>query len=168
MKLLKEIWNSFRSTLRGFDSPRQLALGITFGMLIGLVPKDSLVPYALGIIAMLSTSNLLCLALSAVAFSWISPILDPVSHQLGAWILTFGPFESSWSALYQLPIVPWTRFDNTVVTGSILLGLLLTIPTYTVSFRCVERFGSPVFKFLSNSRAARWLIGHSVPNPQKS
>jgi uncharacterized protein (TIGR03546 family) len=168
MNFLKEIWNSFKRTVKGFDTPRQLALGVTFGMLIGLVPKDSLFPYALGIIAMLSTGNLLCVAVSAVAFSWLSPMLDPVSHQMGAWVLTFDPFESTWAALYQMPFVPWTRFDNTVVTGSLLLGLMLTVPVYSISFRCFEKFGSPIFKAVSSSRAARWLIGNPAPNPQKS
>ena len=168
MNFLNEIWNSFKRTVKGFDTPRQLALGVTFGMLIGLVPKDSLFPYALGVIALLSTGNLFCLAISAYAYSWLSPFLDPVSHRIGAWTLTFDPFEATWSALYQLPIVPWTRFDNTVVTGSLLLGLLLTVPVYAISFQCFEKFGSPIFSYVSNSRVAKWLIGSPEPTLQKS
>ncbi len=168
MKFLNSAWSSFRSTVKGFDTPHQLALGITLGMVIGWVPKDSLIPYALGVLALLTTANLLCIAIAAIAFSWISPLLDPFSHQLGVWVLTFAPLESTWSKLIQLPVVPWTRFENTVVTGSLGLGLLMAIPIYSISYYCFAKFGSAIYFHFSRSRVARWLVGNNANNLQKS
>lgn len=168
MKFLKTAWNSFRSTVRGFDSPRQLALGITLGMMVGLIPKDSLLPYAIGVIALLTTANILCIAFAAIGFGCLSPTLDPVSHQLGIWILTFEPMESTWSTLFQLPFVPWTRFENTVVMGSLCLGILLAIPIYLISFYCFAKFGSAIYFYFSKTRVARWLVGSTATHFQKS
>lgn len=163
MNFLNEIWNSFRLTVRGFDTPRQLALGVVFGMLVGLIPKDSLLPYAIGILGILSTGNLLSLTISAIAFSYVSPLLDPTTHQIGSWVLTLEPLQATWAAIYQLPMVPWTRFDNTVVMGSLILGICLTMPIHWISFRIFEKFGSSIFKFVSRTRVARWLIGSPSP-----
>jgi len=35
-----------------------------------------------------------------------------------------------WTFLYNLPIVPYTQFNNTVMLGSLVMGLLLLIPNY--------------------------------------
>jgi uncharacterized protein (TIGR03546 family) len=168
MNALNTIWSSFKGTIRGFDTSRQLALGVALGLLIGLLPKDSLLPYLIGLIAILSRANLLSLGVSGLCFSFLSPVLDPASHQLGHWLLTFSPLQSTWGWLYQLPVVPWTRFDNTVVTGSLLMGLMLCLPAYLLSFQFFERFGATLAKILMNSRLVTWLIGSPEPNPQKS
>jgi uncharacterized protein (TIGR03546 family) len=168
MKFLKSAWNSFRSTVKGFDTPRQLALGIVLGMIIGLIPKDSLLPYAIGVFALLTSANILCIAVGAIIFTWISPMLDSVSHQIGVWVLTFEPLESTWSTLFQLPVVPWIRFENTVVMGSLCLGLLLAIPIYFISYYCFAQFGSAIYQYFSKTRVAGWLVGNTATHLQKS
>lgn len=168
MNALKRIWTSFKGTVKGFDTSRQLALGVAIGMIIGLIPKDSLLPYAMLLIGILSRANLLSLGLSAVFFSWISPLLDPILHRLGHWALTYDPFQATWSWLYQVPLMPWTRFDNTVVMGALLGGLALSIPVHFISRLLFEKFGSLIAKALLNTRLANWLIGDPAPNPQKS
>ena len=143
-------------------------MGIALGMMIGLIPKDSLIPYAIGLIALFTPANLLCVAISAVVFSWVGVLLDPVTHQFGTWILTLELLESTWSTLFQLPIVPWTRFENTVVMGSFCAGLILAIPVYALSKSCFEKFGSTVFKLFIQTRIARWIIGEPATHLQKS
>lgn len=168
MNLLHDIWNAFTSSVKGFDSPSQLALGLTMGMIIGLIPKDSLLPYLVIVVALLTNANLLLLIVSGVTFSAISPSLDSMTHAIGLWTLTFDPFESFWVWCCQLPIVPWTRFENTVVMGSFALGLLAAIPVYTIGFQFFVRFGEPFFNLLFQNRLARWLIGSPAPSLQES
>ena len=168
MNALKSIWNSFKGTVKGFDTSRQLALGVAIGLMIGLIPKDSLLPYAIALVGILSRANLLSLGLSAVVFSWASPLIDPVLHRLGHWALTYDSLQSTWTWLYQIPVIPWTRFDNTVVMGALLAGLALCIPVHFISRMLFEKFGSLIAKALLNTRLATWLIGDPAPNPQKS
>ncbi len=172
MNSLKAIWTSFKGTVKGFDTSRQLAVGVACGLVIGLIPKDSLLPYAIALIAILSRGNLLSMGVSGLVFSGLSPALDSVSHRLGIWLLTLDPLQSTWSALYQLPVVPWTRLENSVVTGSLLLGLISCVPIYLISFQFFERFGTPLAQRLLRNRVAIWLIGrpaaNPAPNPQES
>ena len=41
-----------------------------------------------------------------------------------------------WTCLYSLPVVPWTKFNNTVVLGNLVLGLLLYAPVYFAFQTC--------------------------------
>lgn len=157
MSFLAEIWNSFKSTVRGFDTPHQLALGLTLGLAIGLLPKDSLLPYALGVIAILTPGNLFCLAIGITATSFLSIHLDPVTHPIGSWILTYQPLQTTWSWLHELPMAPWTRFNNTVVMGNLALGLALALPIYLLSRTLFAKFGPSIFKLVVESRLARKL-----------
>lgn len=167
MKIIRQIWEAFASSIKGFDSPRQLALGLTFGMMLGLLPKDSLFPYALGLIALLTNANLLTLIVSGFVFSSIGPLADPLTHQIGQWVLTFDPFEPAWIWLCQIPIVPWTRFTNTVVMGSLVLGIVTSVPTYAVSTQFFHKYGNAFFNLVFKNRFANWLIGSSKPEIQE-
>lgn len=168
MNFLNETWLKFKGTVRGFDTPRQLAMGVAFGMMIGLIPKDSLLPYAIGLIALLSHSNLLCVGISGFVFTKLSPSLDIASHPLGTWVLNLELLEPGLSWLYSWPVLPWMRLENTVVTGSFALGLLLSIPVFVISNLFFHRFGSTVFNYLAQTRVVCWLVGHSPHHLQKS
>lgn len=168
MNVVNESWTKFKGTVQGFDSARQLAAGVALGMMIGLIPKDSLLPYAIALIALLSHANLLCVGVSAFVFTKLSPSLDIASHPLGSWLLNLNALESSLNWIHQWPIVPWLRLDNTVVTGSFLMGILLTIPVYAISHLLFKRFGSTVFSYLIRTRVARWFVGQPSHHLQKS
>ena len=168
MNLIPELWASFKSTVRGFDSPRQLALGLAFGVLIGLLPKDSLLPYAIGIIAVLTPGNLVCLAAGTILGSLTSPLLDGLTHEIGLAALTYTPLESTWTSIYQLPLAPWTRLNNTVLMGNLLLGLALMAPIYLVSNQFFLRLGPPLYRWLSNTSLAKRLVNSPTPQLQES
>lgn len=166
IKGLINYWSKFRSTIRGFDSSRQLALGVALGMVVGLVPKESLIPYALGCLLLLSTANLVTSAVSIFCFSWLGSLFDPISDRLGNYVLTFDLFEPTLAKLNELPIVPWTRFENTVVTGSLILGLILAIPVYRISYSLFERYGTPVANYFTRSRVGRLML--ALPSETES
>ena len=158
----------FLGTVRGVDTPRQLALGITFGMFVGLIPKDSLFAYSFGLLMLLSTANLLCGAVSGFAFSWIGMAIDAPAHAIGKWVLTNERFEATWAWLYQMPVVPWTRFENTVVTGSMIISFLVAMPLYIVSRYLFERFGAAFKQRISSNRVVRWLMGSPTERLQET
>lgn len=128
------------------------------GMVIGLVPKDSLFTYGLGCLMLLSTANLLTGGIAIFCFSWIGALLDPISHRLGNYVLTLDFFEPTLVSLNELPLVPWTRFENTVVTGSLLLGLILAIPVYRLSLIAFDRYGKAVADRITSSRVGRIMF----------
>ena len=148
MDAIQQSWTRFKGTVRGFDTPHQLGLGMAFGVAVGLIPKDSLIPFVIGIIAILTTANLLCFGIGVIVAHVVSPLLDHLTHQIGSSVLTFSPLEPLWATLIELPLMPWARFNNTVVMGTLILGILLAVPVYTMT-RMVSRTAGRWF-------ASRW------------
>ena len=70
------------------DSPRQIAMGLALGAVIGLVPKGNLLAAVLMMIVCASRVNLGAAMLSAFAFSWIGMWVDPLSHRIGLALLS--------------------------------------------------------------------------------
>ena len=147
------------SAVRGSDSPVQIGMGVALGMLIGLIPKDSLLAYVVGLFVFATSVNLLATAITAFTFTWIGAFLDPVSHQLGFYLLTHPALETFWIWLYELPAMPWTRFNNTVVLGSFLIGLLMLYPAFYLSKTYFEKYSPHVSKSLTRFWIYRCLIG---------
>lgn len=148
-----------RGSIRGVDSSRQLAAGVALGMLIGLTPKISLLVIVFGILLILSKANLITGILSALVFTWIGPLLDPISHSLGVMLLTHESLQPFFCDIFQSPLVAWTRIENTVVTGSIIIGLLSILPVYHVSYRLFARHRDSMVEALTQNRIAKWILG---------
>ncbi len=112
------------------SSPRQMAFGLAMGILIGLVPKGNLLAVGLGIVLAATTANLAIAAATAVFVTLLSQWIDPVSDVIGVWVLSQPTLQSLWTDLYNMPLMPWTDFNNSIVMGGFLLGLVLLVPVY--------------------------------------
>lgn len=108
-------------------------MGCTLGMVLGLLPKDNLLALSLAVLIFATRVNIVTSLLTAVGFSLIAGLLDPLTHSVGWSLLTYPPLETVWTVMHELPLVPWASFNNTVVLGSFALGLAMFYPTYRVS-----------------------------------
>jgi uncharacterized protein (TIGR03546 family) len=120
--------------ITGKFGPREIAFAFSFGILLGLLPKDNLLAAAVAVIFFLSCSNLITGVIIAVIVSFFSPFYDPLAHRIGLEILT-SDFGQQWGAgLFRYPLVPWTMLDNTVVAGSFITGLVLFLPVWLAAY----------------------------------
>lgn len=143
-------------------TPRQLALGFALGMLIGLVPKGNLTAAALTVVFLGTRVNLGTGLAGAVLFSWIGMLTDPLTHRIGAALLTQASLEPMWAWLYQLPLAPWTALNNTVVLGSLLLGLWLFYPVFRLTELIVRRCQPWAVEKLGKYRIIERLWGTEI------
>jgi|tagenome__1003787_1003787.scaffolds.fasta_scaffold20677511_1 uncharacterized protein (TIGR03546 family) len=120
----------FCRSLLASHAPEQLALGFTIGMIIGLVPKGNLIALSLCVLLFSMRCNKGLGLAVAVLFSCMGPWTDPFAHRLGLAALNFEPIQATYASIFKLPLGPWFGFDNTVVTGSLLMGLYLAYPVY--------------------------------------
>ena len=134
------------------DSTTQLALGFTLGMVIGMVPKANLIAVALGVLLCSVKVNRAMGLLAACAFSWIGTFADPFTHKLGLKVLQLESLQSTYAALFELPLGPWIGFHNSVVIGSLLLGLYVTYPVYWFSYVTCARMRPVVARHLRRFR----------------
>lgn len=141
------------------DTPRQLAHGVALGALVGLVPKDNLIAVALMTVLCAARINLGAGMLAAFAFSWIGVLVDPLSHRAGLWLLQQDSLAPFWTWLYNLPVVPWTRFNNTVVLGSLVVGIALYYPLLRLSEPPIARIKPRLEERLRRYRVVKALLG---------
>ncbi|HTN76481.1 MAG TPA: TIGR03546 family protein [Pirellulaceae bacterium] len=133
------------------ESAALLAASLTFGMLLGFIPKDNLLAVALGVMLLALRFNLTIATTSAAVFSAIAVVLDPIADALGRAVLTHPQLDHFWSTLYELPLAPWTRFHNTVVMGSLLLALALATPVYLSTRYLIVQYRPWLHEWLKQS-----------------
>ncbi len=142
------------------DTPRQLALGLAIGMMIGLVPKGNLTAVVLSMILLGTHVNLATGLLGAFSFSWLSGWTDPLADRIGHGLLTCEPLQPLFAWLYDLPLAPWTSLDNTVVVGSLVLGIGLFVPVYHFGHLAFQKIQPRFAEHLKRYRVAQ-LLDHA-------
>lgn len=127
--------------LNSETGPWQLAFGVSLGMLLGLTPLLSLHNLIVVLIALWCRVNLSLFFVSFGVFSGIAYLIDPLFHQVGYAVLNSEPLLPLWTNWYNDAFLRWTRFNNTVVIGSLLIGLLALLP-----MTLLARFGVSYYR----------------------
>lgn len=123
--------SQFIKAMRAGQTPRQIAGGFSLGFVIGLMPFWTLQGVAVFLIMFFVNVNLASGTLAIFICSFLAYLLDPLFHHLGYFLLTGIPaLQGIWEALYNLPIAPLSRFNNTVVMGSFVVGLVSFVPVF--------------------------------------
>lgn len=157
-----KLWQRLRGALVPLNQPRHYALGIVVGMLVGLVPKFSIIPWVALLVGTLLPTNLLAIILAAIVFSFLGPALDAQSHRLGAVLLTDQSLTSFWSSLLSHKYASWLQLHNSVVLGSTLFAGVAMLPLYFVSKRACF-YLSPIFtKYVLSNSVADWIRGYPL------
>ncbi len=111
--------------------PRQISLGFALGMIPGLTPLTSLHNLLVLLAILFFRVNIGAAMLSWGVFKILAYALDPLFHQIGLFLLTCVAFlQGLWTTLYNAPLVPYTRFNNSIVMGSLVFSLLAFYPVY--------------------------------------
>lgn len=149
-------WSLGRLGIEIFEEdvePRRVGAGVALGVAIGLVPKDNLVALVLACVLYTIRVNVPLGTLAAVATSAVAIWLDPLAHLAGAWLLENESLRPVWETLAAAPIVPWTRFDNTVAMGSFVLALLAFGPVHWSAAKFTAAYGPGIGRWW---RSTRW------------
>ena len=117
--------------LRSEISPNQIAWGFGLGMILGLTPFLSLHNLLVVILIIMLKVNLATAIFSFGIFSAIAYLIDPVFHSFGYYILVdLESLNGFWTWLYNVPVLALSKFNNTVVMGSLVSSIILILPVY--------------------------------------
>lgn len=141
------------------NTPTQMALGLALGLMIGLVPKGNLIAITLMIVLGALRVNLGVGMLTALAVSWLGPLLDSLTHPIGQTLLANEALTSFWTELYNMPVAPWTKFNNTIVLGSFALGVALAAPAFLISRPVFAKYVPDWSERLQKYRLWQLLLG---------
>lgn len=124
LALLKLVQSIF-STLHSDGTPRQVAWGIALGAALGIIPLLTLQNAVIFVLLVM-----LNVSFSAGMLGWALAVpvgfaLDPLFDTIGRYLLiTRGDLTPFWTKVINLPLLPYTQFNNTVTLGATLVWLV--------------------------------------------
>ena len=141
MLVLVKFLAKILSILNGEISPRQIAAGFAFGALMGLIPIQGLLPLFLLFIGFLININIPMMFVGTAVFKIISFFIDPLANQIGFQLLVnVAGLKDLWTTLYNAPVFPYSLYNNTIVLGSLIVGLILLFPLYWLASKGVVSY----------------------------
>ncbi|MBQ9238010.1 MAG: TIGR03546 family protein [Treponema sp.] len=143
------------SALNANVKPSQIAHAMCLGLILGFVPKNNLLWYMLFIFFLFVRINKSAYFLMTLLGLLVASRIDPLFDALGFRVLTFAPFEPIFSWLLDIPFVGFTRFNNTVVCGSLVAGLIAYIPLFVLAMLLIKLWRASVAPALNKGVIAQ-------------
>lgn len=141
--LLKQIFAFFK-LLNSDTGTNQLAAGLALGMILGFSPTLSLQTLIAFVILFFFRIQIGAAFLSAFFFKFAAFLIDPLSDKVGRGVLETEGLRPLFVSLYNMPLVPMTRFNNSIVMGSGLIAIVLAIPSFFIFKALIVKYRQTV------------------------
>lgn len=137
--LLKQIFAFFR-LLNSETGTNQLAAGLACGLILGFSPILSIQSFLVLFVVFFFRIQMGAAFISAFFFKFVAFLFDPLADQLGRVVLEAPSLRPLFIQMYNMPLVPLTRFNNSIVMGSGLVGFILVIPAFFIFKKLVIKY----------------------------
>jgi len=141
--LLKQIFGFFKM-LNSETGHNQLAAGIACGFILGMTPALSLQSFLVFFFILCFRVQAGAAFLAAFFFAFAGWLLDPLFHAIGTKVLSMPALEGLFTTMYNVPLLPLTRFNNTIVMGSGVVTVLLFPVVFFVSRALIVKYRETV------------------------
>ena len=146
--MIKTIVNLIKA-LGANTNPGEIAHAMSCGLLLGLMPKNNLLWWLVFIFVLFIRINKPAYAILILFGAAISPAFDGLFDSVGYCFLTLPSLSGLFATLFDIPFLAFTRFNNSVVMGSLLCGIIAYIPVYILS-RCIiavwRKYAVPIIR----------------------
>ena len=163
IKLIQSLFGALHSE----GTPGQLAAGIVLGSFLGLTPivniHNAIIFAALVLLNVSFAGGMLGWAVF-IPFGFL---LDPLFDWIGHSLLLAPALRGLWTSWYNMPIVPLTNFNNTVVLGSFVFAVLLAVPLFFATRYGVTRYRATIGERVRQSKWYRAVTASRVYNVYK-
>jgi len=150
------------SALNGNQKKSQIAAGIAWGVLLGLVPLNNPFGIALLIISFFFSHNHGAKIFGLAVVKILSMMILPKIDELGYWILTLDSLRGLFTKMYNMPFVPFTKFNNTLVMGGFAAGIALWLPIFILFMFLIPLYRNNLSPKIKNSNFVKKLSGLPV------
>jgi len=164
IKLIQSLFGALHSE----GTPGQLAAGIVLGSFLGLTPllnlHNAIIFAALVLLNVSFAGGMLGWALFVPIGFLLDPLFDWIGHTL---LLDVSFLTPLWTSLYNMPVVPLTNFNNTVVLGSLVFALVFALPLFVALRWAVARYRVTIGERVRRSKLYRALTASKAYNLYK-
>jgi uncharacterized protein (TIGR03546 family) len=154
--VLKSI-GKFIIALNGNLNKSQIAAGVAWGVLLGLVPMSNPFGIVLFIFSFFFTHNhggkILGMAIVKILSMLILPALDVLGWQ----ILHIEALQPLFTTMYNMPFVPFTKFNNTLVMGGLTAGIVLWLPVFFLFMTLIPLYRNHIAPKIRDSKLVKKL-----------
>ena len=148
--------------LNSETAPGQISLALCFALIAGLTPLYSLHNLVVLLLVLFLRVNLSTFIVGWIFFSGLAYILDPIFHRLGLALLTAPSLEALWTSLYNIVIFRLSKFNNSIVMGSVLFSLILFLPVYFLSNLLINKYRDHILAWVRKTRLMQLLEGSKL------
>jgi uncharacterized protein (TIGR03546 family) len=138
--------------LNGNAKKSQIAAGFAWGLLLGLIPMGNAFWIALFLISFFFNHNHGAKIFSMALVKACTPFLAPLLDVLGWEFLHIEALQPLFITMYNMPFVPFTKFNNTLVAGGIVGGVALFIPSFVIFMLLIPLYRNTVAPAIKNSK----------------
>ncbi len=133
----------------------EIAAGIALGFLLALIPAGNLLWWLILILTLFLKINLAAELLALALFKLIAPLLDGLLHSIGISVLTAPALQGIFTSLYNIHLAPFTRFNNSIVMGGFIAGILMLAPLYLLFRWLVRLYRKTLRDRIANSKLVK-------------
>ena len=130
--ILKQLF-AFIKLLNSDTGNVSIAMGMTCGFILGMTPVLSLHSLIIFLILFFFRIQIGAALVMAFFFKFVAFLLDPIFHSVGSKVLEMESLEPFFTKLYNMPLIPFTRFNNSIVMGSAVVTFALAPFVYILS-----------------------------------
>ena len=141
--LLKQLFG-FLKLLNSETGHNQIAAGIAAGFILGMTPMLSLQTFLVFMCIFFFRIQMGAAFIAAFFFAFAGWLLDPVFHAAGTSILEMPSLQGLFTTMYNIPLLPLTRFNNSIVMGSGVVAILLSPVIYLLSLILIKKYRATV------------------------
>ncbi len=141
--LLKQIFGLLK-LLNSETGQNQIAAGIAAGFILGMTPFLSLQSFLVFICIFFFRIQAGAAFIAAFFFAFAGYLLDPIFHSVGSAVLEMPSLQGLFTAMYNMPLVPLTRFNNSIVMGSAVVTIALSPVVFLISRALVAKYRDTV------------------------
>jgi uncharacterized protein (TIGR03546 family) len=153
MLTLLKLLQSLVKTLHSEGTPGQVAAGIALGAALGLTPLVNVHNLAIAALILVLNVSIGGALLGWALFVPLGFLLDPVFDHLGRKLLLETPaLTAMWTTWFNTPVLPYTNFNNTIVLGSFVAWLALSLPIFFAARHGVARYRATLGERVRRSR----------------
>ncbi len=159
--ILKQLFQ-FIKLLNSETGTNQISAGVAAGFILGMTPSFSLQSILLILFLLVFRIQIAAALLAAFFFAFPAYLLDPVFHIVGEMVLTASSLQGFFTSLYNMPIIPFTRFNNTVVMGSGVVAFALSPFIYFFAKFMVSKYRVVFLARLKQTKAWKAMQATSL------
>ncbi|WP_457564870.1 TIGR03545 family protein [Caminibacter sp.] len=149
---------SFFKELNSATNKNMIALAFVLGLISGFLPTFTAINYLIFLFVLIFRVPLGLYTASFAFFALISYIFDPIFNKIGYLILSASFLKPIWTFLYNVPFMRWSGFNNTLVMGSLVSGIILGIIFFILIVKSIDRYRKTIFPKIKEIKFLSWIV----------